>query len=219
MKSIPAQQPPTQQPPTPLNCLQCRHARLLPQTDFTRRGTAIYCAASLGAGQEVGPRIVNFGGCPRAQAMPRKGNVVKWSAVAEQFLCDLFVRAGLAKRARLAALLGRSVTALQVRASRLKIAHPRTPGMLKSGMDHARQSDTRIWTEGQKQFALEKLARGEWPAHGGSKSREIRAKQRVAREEVLVGLAARGRAKNWKAVLAFALRNSPAALRKKAGAK
>lgn len=194
-----------------LNCLQCRHCVLLPQTDFTQRGTSIHCGARP-VGEETGPRVVNFEGCPQAAPMPRSGTGLRYSKVADEFLRQMMPRTD--DKNGIARLMNRSVMSIKHHCAKLKLKYPRSAEAIKRSSDIARNANPSAFTVAQKEYICAVSRSDKWPGEGGVKKGARKAAHSRKRNAIVARVAELGPAKKWNSITHFVYRQSPAYQRK-----
>ena len=202
-----------------LNCLQCRFARVLPQTDFAQRGTIIHCAAKPVA-EEVGPRVINFGGCPSAQPTKRQGSGREWNALAEAFLRHWMPGSTPDRRPRIAELVGRSLATTLRHAHKIGADYPPTRAQYRARWETIRAKRGDLFTPEQAEFIRAEYRAGRWPTCIGvsnptGKSVRSREQNDALRESIVRAVAGRGTEKSWGAIISFVYRDSPSYKRRK----
>lgn len=190
-----------------LNCLQCRHCALLPQTDFTNARTPIYCNA-VPVDLPVGERAVNLGGCAAAEPMKRNRDSYNYNEVAGQFIRDLIPIVPPEKRPKMARLLGKSEDSIKQYATRYQIKFPISRTRARKLIAKAQLENPRIWPGAQRDFIQKMLDAGKWPGQGG-KGRDFRTEQMRKRLAIISGVKRYGPPRSWEQIKRFAYRLSP----------
>ena len=191
--------------PTPeptLNCLQCRHAALLPETDFTKRGTSIMCN-SKPIDVVVGPRAVNLGGCPSAEPMPAKLGRKAWGKVADKFIEQLFSIATHDKRPQMALLLDRNINAVIKRAWKVGIKHPLTAAQRSHFCRVGHKSKPRGLSASQADYVSSIAYSEAWPKRGAARKCTFHQEQTIKREAILRRVAEIGEPRSWDTILNY----------------
>ena len=192
-----------------LNCLQCKHAQLLPQTDFTQRGTSIYCGARP-LEEEVGPRVVNLTGCPQSEPMPRQGHGLRWNAVADQFMRQSLPIATREKRAIALKILGRSSFSFDTHARVLGLNPNFSSEEIKRVNGRNGKMRSRGLNQAQTDFLANRVKTGPFPQSGGDYDGPFGVKQRSIRRDIIRRVAALGEPKEWSTILRHCYLQSPA---------
>lgn len=179
-----------------MNCLSCSKCSLTPQTDFTKRGTVICCAAPL-CGQPVGPRPVNLQGCAQFERAQEK-QWTAWTPVADAFLSAAYK--GTTPFDSIARTLGRSSHSTRHRVQRLGLTSPKSPRAQTSRVRNGenRRGKYGDWTAAQVAFLRRVFQTEAWPQVGGQD--KVRARNRELKRAIESELARLGPPRTWKGI-------------------
>lgn len=175
-----------------INCLNCRHASLLPHTDFNSAVPVIRCA-------RMGDvRVACLTSCPLAdRRSPRDGGdrCAHWTAVGVAWLRAAYP---VAPWPEMMAKSGRTRDGLKFEAKRqgLRRAHPNRTWR------YAFIHRSNLFNAEQQRFMVEMVSKGLWPMAGkfGTENREREA---ALRQAIVDGIAARGQAHPWRSMVGW----------------
>lgn len=196
-----------------INCLRCRHAQLLPETNTSKASTRIFCA------KKSEPSLLILSGCglanPELHHYYYRKDGDKTRNVGELELEYLRAHYADGDMDTMCRHTGRKADTLRENARRIGLTRSRigTTRTLKkrvAGIQRGRAAAGVVFTPEQGAFILDCQRRGFWPARGArgnSRRKSLSVKKRIV--EGVNARANNGKVWTWKAILFYSIRHAP----------